>query len=169
MPDGVLIIGAYGSGKSSLCEELAGVLEAAGTAYGAIDLDWLGWYDAPGRRLDHDQRDPVAMANLEAVVTNYVSAGVDHFVLAGAVWSDEELAAIRGALAFPLRVVQLLVAYDEIERRLLSAVSTARANDLEEAKRQSERGDLGLSDVVIVNDRPIWEVADEVLDWLHWR
>ena len=169
MPDGVLIIGAYGSGKSSLCEELAGVLEAAGTAYGAIDLDWLGWYDAPGRRLDHDQRDPVAMANLEAVVTNYVSAGVDHFVLAGAVWSDEELAAIRGALAFPLRVVQLLVAYEEIERRLLSAVSTARANDLEEAKRQSERGDLGLSDVVIVNDRPIWEVADEVLDWLSWR
>jgi energy-coupling factor transporter ATP-binding protein EcfA2 len=169
VPDGVLIIGAYGSGKSSLCEELAGVLEAAGTAYGAIDLDWLGWYDAPGRRLDHDQRDPVAMANLEAVVTNYVSAGVDHFVLAGAVWSDEELAAIRGALAFPLRVVQLLVAYEEIERRLLSAVSTARANDLEEAKRQSERGDLGLSDVVIVNDRPIWEVADEVLDWLHWR
>ena len=169
MPDGVLIIGAYGSGKSSLCEELAGVLEAAGTAYGAIDLDWLGWYDAPGRRLDHDQRDPVAMANLEAVVTNYVAAGVDHFVLAGAVWSDEELAAIRGALAFPVRVVQLLVAYEEIERRLLSAVSTARANDLEEAKRQSERGDLGLSDVVIVNDRPIWEVADEVLDWLHWR
>jgi energy-coupling factor transporter ATP-binding protein EcfA2 len=169
VPDGVLIIGAYGSGKSSLCEELAGVLEAAGRANGAIDLDWLGWYDAPGRRLDHDQRDPVAMANLEAVVTNYVSAGVDHFVLAGAVWSDEELAAIRGALAFPLRVVQLLVAYEEIERRLLSAVSTARANDLEEAKRQSERGDLGLSDVVIVNDRPIWEVADEVLDWLHWR
>jgi len=169
VPDGVLIIGAYGSGKSSLCEELAGVLEAAGTAYGAIDLDWLAWYDAPGRRLDHDRRDPVAMANLEAVVTNYVAAGVDHFVLAGAVWSDEELAAIRGALAFPLRVVQLVVAYEEIERRLLSSVATARANDLEEAKRQGERGDLGLSDVVIVNDRPIWEVADEVLDWLHWR
>ena len=35
------------------------------------------------------------------------------------------------------------------------------------AKRQSERGDLGLSDVVIVNDRPIWEIADEVLDWLE--
>ena len=46
-------------------------------------------------------------------------------------------------------------------------MSTARAQDLAEAKRQSERGDLGLSDVVIVNDRPIWEVADEVLDWLE--
>jgi len=169
VPNGVLIIGAYGSGKSSLCEELAGVLESAGMAYGAIDLDWLGWYDAPGRRLDHDRRDPVAMANLQAVVGNYLSAGVEHIVLAGAVWSDEELAAIRGALPFPLRVVQLIVAYEEIERRLSSAVSSERGKDLAVAKRQSERGELGLSDVVIVNDRPIWEVADEVLDWLSWR
>ena len=169
MPNGVLIIGAYGSGKSSLCEELAGVLESAEMPYSAIDLDWLGWYDGPGRQLDHDRRDPVAMANLEAVVGNYLSAGVEHFVLAGAVWSDEELAAIRAALPFPLRVVQLTVPYEEIERRLSASVSTARAQDLEEAKRQSERGDLGLSDVVIVNDPPIWEVADEVLDWLSWR
>ena len=139
----MLIIGAYGSGKSSLCEELAGVLESAEMPYGAIDLDWLGWYDAPGRRLDHDRRDPVATANLEEVVGNYVSAGVE-------------------------RVVQLTVPYEEIERRLSASVSTARAQDLEEAKRQSERGDLGLSDVVIVNDRPIWEIADEVLDWLGW-
>jgi len=77
--------------------------------------------------------------------------------------------AIRGALLFPLRVVQLIVAYEEIERRLSSAVSSERGKDLAVAKRQSERGELGLSDVVIVNDRPIWEVADEVLDWLHWR
>ena len=73
------------------------------------------------------------------------------------------------SLPFPVRVVQLIVAYEEIERRLSASVSTARAQDLEEAKRQRERGELGLSDVVIVNDRPIWEVADEVLDWLSWR
>ena len=75
MPNGVLIIGAYGSGKSSLCEELAGVLETAGMAYGAIDLDWLGWYDAPGRRLDHDRRDPVAMANLHAITERHQPVG----------------------------------------------------------------------------------------------
>jgi len=169
LPDGVLIIGIYGTGKSSLCEELAEVLELAGMAYAAIDLDWLGWYDGPGRQLDHDRRDPVAMANLSAVVGNYVSAGVEHFVLAGAVWSDLELAAIRAALPFPLRVVQLTVPYDEIERRLSPAVSTARAKDLDEAKQQSEQVDLSLSDLVIANDRPIWEIADEVLHWLQWR
>jgi hypothetical protein len=169
VPDGVLIIGAYGTGKSSLSEELAGVLESAGTAYGAIDLDWLAWYDAPGRRLEHDRRDPVAMANLQSVVGNYLSAGVEHFVLAGAVWSDQELAAIRAALSFPLRVIQLTVPYDEIERRLSSAASTARGDDLAEAKLQGERGDLSFSDVIVANDRPIWEVADEVLGWLNWK
>ena len=100
---------------------------------------------------------------------NYLSAGVELFVLAGAVWSDAELAAIRAALPFPLRVVELTVPLDEIERRLSSAVSTGRAKDLEEARQQSGWGDLGLSDVVIANDRPIWEIADEVLDWLQWR
>jgi hypothetical protein len=169
VPDGVLIIGVYGAGKSSLCEELAEALESAGMAYAAIDLDWLGWYDAPGRQLGHDRRDPVALANLSAVVGNYVAAGVEHYVLAGAVWSDLELAAIRTTVPFPLRVVQLTVPYEEIERRLSSAVSTARAKDLEEGKQQSEREELGLSDLVIANDRPIWEVADEVLDWLSWR
>ena len=169
MPDGVLIIGIYGTGKSSLCEELAEALESAGRAYGAIDLDWLSWYDAPGRELEHDRRDPVALANLGAVAGNYLSAGVELFVLAGAVWSDAELAAIRAALPFPLRVVELTVPLDEIERRLSSAVSTGRAKDLEEARQQSGWGDLGLSDVVIANDRPIWEIADEVLDWLQWR
>ena len=104
---GVLIVGVYGSGKSSVCEEIAELLETAGMAYGAIDLDWLGWYDAPSRRHGHDCRDPVALANLASVVEHYVSAGVEHFVLAGAVWSDLELAAIRSTLPFPLRVVQL--------------------------------------------------------------
>ena len=66
-------------------------------------------------------------------------------------------------------VVELTVPLDEIERRLSSAVSTGRAKDLEEARQQSGWGDLGLSDVVIANDRPIWEIADEVLDWLQWR
>ncbi len=169
MPRGVLIVGVYGSGKSSVCEEIAELLESAGMAYGAIDLDWLWWYDAPGRTEGHDRGDPVGLANLSSVVGNYVSAGVEHFVLAGAVWSNAELAAIRAKLPFPLQVVQLTLPYEEIEARLSSAVTTGRANDLQEAKRQSEQVSLEIGDVVIANDRPIREVADEILAWLGWR
>ena len=43
----ILITGIYGVGKSTLVEAIAGELEERGTRYGALDLDWLGWFD-PG-------------------------------------------------------------------------------------------------------------------------
>jgi hypothetical protein len=168
VPEGVLIVGVYGTGKSSVCEELAERLESAGLAYAAVDLDWLGWYDAPGRTFDHDRREPVALANLAAVVGNYLAAGVDHVVLAGSVWSAPELDAIRGAVLVPLRVVQLTVPYEEIAARLAGAVTTGRANDLEEARRQSEQLDVGLAELVIANEGTIQGVADQILRWLGW-
>jgi hypothetical protein len=100
---GGLIVGAYGTGKSSVCEEMAEVLESRGMTYAAIDLDWLGWYDAPGRSGGHARRDPVGLANLSNVVSSYLVAGVEHFVLAGSVWSGVELVAIRSAVPLPCR------------------------------------------------------------------
>ena len=43
---GLLVTGAFGSGKSSVVEEIAELLERAGLSYAAIDLDWLMWFDA---------------------------------------------------------------------------------------------------------------------------
>jgi hypothetical protein len=167
-PTGVLLVGVYGSGKTSVCEEMAEVLASSGTSYAAIDLDWLAWYGAPGGAGDHDRRDPVALANLSTVVGNYTSAGVDHFVLAGAVWSSAEVDALRAAVGFPLRVVQLTVPYEDIAQRLAGAVTTGRADDLEEARRQSERGELDISELLVVNIGPISGVADRILRWLAW-
>jgi len=42
----VLLTGVYGSGKTAVAEEIASVLEEQGMAYAALDLDWLGWFDA---------------------------------------------------------------------------------------------------------------------------
>jgi Ni2+-binding GTPase involved in maturation of urease and hydrogenase len=165
-PTGVLIVGAYGTGKTSVCEETADQLESRHVAYGAIDLDWLSWYDAPGGR-QHDRRDPVSLRNLANVVANYVSAGVEYFVLAGAVWSAPELDAIRSSLPFRPRVVQLTIPYELIEARLSSAPTSGRTQDLQEAKRQLEQSRL-FADLVVANDRPIREVAEEVLRWLDW-
>jgi hypothetical protein len=167
-PSGVLIVGAYGTGKSSVCEEIADILETAGRPYGAIDLDWLAWYEAPGHSEVHDRRDPVVLANLSSVVEHYLDAGVEHFVLAGAVWSGPELAAIRSVLPFPVRVVQLTLPFDQIEARLSHAVTTGRANDLQEARRQTERSGPTIADIAVANDRPIREVAAQIVEWLDW-
>jgi hypothetical protein len=165
----VLLVGVYGSGKSSVCVEMAEALESAGLAYGAIDLDWMGWYDAPGGGDGHGFGDPVGLANLACMVENYLGVGVEHFVLAGTVWADRELAGIRSVLPFPLRVVHLTLPYAEIEARLSTAPTSGRANDLREARRQSDELRFDFADLVVASDRPVPEVAGEIIDWLGWR
>jgi hypothetical protein len=75
--EGVLIIGVYGAGKSSVAEEIAEALEARGARFGAVDLDGLIWFGVPGLEPDNLRR--VFLANLAAVVANYRDAGVTHF------------------------------------------------------------------------------------------
>ena len=41
--EGVLLTGVYGSGKSSVAEEIAYVLEQWGDRYALLDLDYLSW------------------------------------------------------------------------------------------------------------------------------
>ena len=165
--EAVLLTGVYGTGKTSVCEELAERLESAGVAYGAIDLDWLGWFNAP--QLDAAAAQRTDLDNLSAVATNYADAGVQRLVLAGAVRSNVVLVATRTVIPFPLRVVRLTVPLHEIERRLSNVVTVGRARDMRNATRWIERGigaDVG--DVVIANDRPIRDVADHILQWLGW-
>jgi hypothetical protein len=165
--EGVLVTGVYGTGKTSVCEELAELLESAGVAYGAIDLDWLTWFGIAG--LDSAAVRRVELANIATVVNNYVEAGVKRFVLAGAVRSNVELAAMRAVVPFPLKAVRLTLSIEDIERRLAVAVTVGRERDARNAARWLAEGigaDVG--DLVIANDRPIGQVAEEILDWLRW-
>ena len=41
--EGVLLTGVYGSGKSSVAEEIAYLLEQRGERYALLDLDYLSW------------------------------------------------------------------------------------------------------------------------------
>ena len=54
-PEVVLLIGVYGSGKTSVAAEMADLLEQQDVPYAAIDLDWLVWAnieDGTGRRVN---------------------------------------------------------------------------------------------------------------------
>lgn len=163
----VLITGAYGTGKTSLVEEIADVLEKRNVRFGALDLDWLGWFDIGFG--DHGAGRPVMLKNLDAVVGNYYETGVRLFALAGSILSADEVVDVRRALGMPLTVVRLTLPFEEIERRLSDSVTAGRRDDLEVARAwlAEGRGD-GLGDLVIENDRQIREVALEVLSTLGW-
>jgi adenylylsulfate kinase len=166
-PEAVLISGAYGSGKSSVAAEMAGILEERGERYVYLDLDYLAWgYPGPDDdRLGHS----MLVKNLAAVVANYLEAGVRLFVLAGLIASTEELESLRAAMGMPVRMARLTVPLEEIERRLSSDVTSARRDDLREAARQIASGEgVGLEDLEVSNDRDVRDVAEGVLRWLGW-
>ncbi|MET0832102.1 MAG: hypothetical protein ABWY62_06935 [Acidimicrobiia bacterium] len=165
-PQAVLITGVYGSGKSTVVEDLATLLEEAGAAYAAIDLDWLSWYDAG---VDGDDGWDMLLANLAAVVGNYRSAGVTRLVMAGFFESAAEVERLRSVLAMPLGTVRLDVPLAVVERRLTAVGTAERLANLEVARRQvAEDLGTGFADLTVEGDRPVRDVAGEVLAWLGW-
>jgi hypothetical protein len=163
----LLITGAYGVGKTSLLEELAEIFEERGVRYAAIDLDWLAWFD-PGSP-DHAAAAPTMRKNVDAVVGNYYETGVRVFALAGAMGSQEDVDQLQAALGMPLTTVRLTLSLEGIERRLSTAVTSGRQVDLTMAREWfATRAGEDVGDLIIENDRPISEVALEVLTQISW-
>jgi len=166
-PDGVLITGVYGSGKSTVAAEIAYLLEQRRQPYALLDLDYLGW--GVGYPDDEAAGFGLMLRNLAAVILNYREAGISVFVMAYFVSGHHELRGIREAVAVPLRVVRLSVPLPDIKRRLAADVTTERQEELREAAQQIAAGaGVGVEDVALANDRPVGIVAQQIMTWLGW-
>jgi hypothetical protein len=163
--EAVLIAGVFGTGKTSVAEEVADMLETKGAPYAVLDLDWLGWF-GPEDEATHQR---VLTANLASVLDNYRTVGVELFVIAFAVRDAEQLEHLRSTMGMPVKVVRLTVPLAEIRSRLRSDVTSGRQNDLREAASwlATSQG-AGIEGLTVPNDRPIREVAGGILDWLGW-
>ena len=163
----MLITGVYGSGKSSVAEEMAAVIEERNASYALLDLDFLAWFDTGEEGGPTEHR--MMLTNLAAVVGNYLVVGVRFFILAKAVRDAAELDDLKVGLPMPLKVVRLTVPLEEIEGRLSHDVTTGRRDDLREAAAWvAASSGVGIEDLAVPNDRPVREVAVEVLNWLGW-
>jgi hypothetical protein len=166
--EGVLLTGVYGSGKSSVAEEIAYLLEHQGEPYALLDLDYLSW--AGTGTDDRAAEFGLMLQNLTAVAANYRQAGIRFFVLAYFVRTPGEMRGVREALGLPLRVVRLTVPLPDIERRLANDVTSGRRDDLREAASSIAAAEgAGVEDMAISNDRPIGGVARDVMTFLGWR
>lgn len=166
-PKGVLAIGAFGSGKTSVIQEIADVLEERDLPYAALDLDWLAWFH--GSSSGEPSHHRMLLTNLADVVENYLAAGVRFFVLARSLRDRHELDQLRGQLPMRLTVVGLNVPLEVIEKRLSSNVTSARSKDLAEVREWiATSSGLGIADMTVENDRPLREVATDILDRLAW-
>ena len=120
--EGVLLTGVYGSGKSSVAEEIAYLLQQRGEPYALLDLDYLSW--AGTGTSDRASEFGSMVQNLAAVAANYRQAGIRLFVLAYFVRSPGEVREMRKALGLPLRAARLTVRLPDIEQRLASDVTS---------------------------------------------
>jgi len=162
-PQGVLITGVFGSGKSALAAEIGYLLEQRGRLYALLDLDYLGWVG------DHDTGRAMMLRNLALVAPNYRELGVGTFVVAYFVRDLDTLDAIRAALGVPLRVVRLSVPIAEIERRLASDVTSGRRDDLRDAAESITAAEgVGIEEMVVENDETVQAIAHAVMTWLGW-
>jgi hypothetical protein len=163
----VLVTGVYGAGKSTVVEDIADLLEKRGVPYGALDVDWLGWFDAGG---DDEAHWRVEMANVSSVCRAYLGAGVRRLALARSVRDHGQLDAIRAAVPVPMRVVRLEVDAALVERRLSGDPSEARShNDLHVALEWLAKGHgVGLEDLLLAGDRPVRESSTAICSWLGW-
>jgi adenylylsulfate kinase len=163
----VLLTGVYGSGKSSIAEEIAYLLEQQGEPYALLDLDYLSW--AGTGTGDRSEEFGLMLQNLAAVTANYRKAGIRLFVLAYFVRDPGEMARVQTALGLPLRVVRLVVPLPDIEQRLANDVTSGRRDDVREAAASIAIAEgVGVEDVTIGNDRPVGVVARDVLTFLGW-
>ena len=163
----MLLTGVYGSGKSSIAEEIAYLLEQQGEPYALLDLDYLSW--AGTGTGDRSEEFGLMLQNLAAVTANYRKAGIRLFVLAYFVRDPGEMARVQTALGLPLRVVRLVVPLPDIEQRLANDVTSGRRDDVREAAASIAIAEgVGVEDVTIGNDRPVGVVARDVLTFLGW-
>lgn len=168
--EAVLIIGPYGSGKSTLAAETSYLLGMARAPHALLDLDYLGWAwtgDAEDGSRDADLA--MTLPNLTAVTANYLAAGIRWYVLAWYVEDSSEVQAVQQALGFPMRVARLDVPLDVIGQRLGPDPTAERQDNLREAARQIESGGgIGAEDILLAGDRPVRELAEELLARLGW-
>jgi|SRR5215470_18520339 len=163
-PEGVLITGVYGSGKSSVAAEIGYLLEQQDALYAMLDLDYLGWVG------DHATGYAMMLRNLNVVAANCRDLGVGRYILAYFVRNLDALGDIRNAVGVPLRVVRLSVPLTEIERRLSTDVTSGRRDDLRDAAASiADSEGVGVEDLVVKSDRPVAEIARELTAWLGWQ
>ena len=166
-PVAVLITGVFGSGKSSVVEEMAGILESTGTSHAVLDLDYLWWFEVED--MDDAAHKEVLWTNLSALLDNYKMVGVDHFLLAWAVKDESDLAALSRAMSMPMEVVTLSAPLDVIRDRLSSSPTTDRQRDLRNTERWIIEGKgPQVERFVVDNDRPLPVVAAEILRLIKW-
>lgn len=164
----VLLTGGLAVGKSAVAKEVVALASERDLAVAAVDLDWLGW--ASGGSLSVDE---LINRNLAIVAATYLAAGIERLVLARAIASSSNLAAIGQALAgWKLTVIRVSAPRPTVERRIRARDSGAELEEhLGQIAEMTMRTDAVAPEapVVVNDDGLLREAALEVIRLAGWN
>ena len=167
---GVLLTGTIGSGKTAIAIETGERLSGAGEPTAILDLDWLCWLPGVSSR----SIDRLMVENLAAAWPRFRQAGARRLILSRASGRADLIKELRSALPdVNLQVVRVSASAATIRQRLVGRDTGATLEEhLAEAEEWTRRLDaFELEAVDLDNDgeRPITDVADDLLKALGWR
>jgi hypothetical protein len=165
----LLITGTVGVGKSAVAAEINDALAALKVPNAAVDLDALVWQWPSTSRWNDD----LLFENLAALWPNYAAHGATSLILARVLEGPAELtryaAAVPGA---EITVCRLVAPEDLRVNRLLGRMPPGPSRDWHLARTvelDAILDRLSCADFVVENgDRPIRDVALDVLTGAHW-
>lgn len=164
----LLLTGTVGAGKSTIGGEISDVLAERQVPNAFVDLDALIWQWPPSSKWNND----LLFENLASLWPNYLAHGTTHLVLARVLEDETDLVRYRDAVPGAAITVCRLVA-DEEQRleRLRRRMQPGPMLDWHldrtiELHAILER--VAFEDFVVANDRPVRDVAIEVLARAGW-
>ena len=156
-----------GAGKTTVMGEISDLLTARQIRHAAIDLDAISLPLLPeplSRQLFY--------RNVAAISTNCLEAGIDTFVVAGAIESRDDLAELRKALhADSITVAKLVAPLETMAARVRLREPGIRQDEFVDRSRSLDAILMAaaLEDFTVTNaDRPVTEVAQELLEHAGW-
>lgn len=165
----MLISGTVGSGKTTIGGEIADTLAERKIPSAFIDLDALAFQWPPSSKWNND----LLFENLASIWPNYAEHATTHLVLAHVLEDPDDLPRYREAIPGIEITVCRLIADEEVRKERLRRRMppgggldwhlnrTVELHDILEAAK--------FEDFVVVNDdRPVRQVALEVLEKAGW-
>lgn len=157
-----------GAGKSTVLAEASDLLASRRISHAAIDLDALGLSYLPSPA-DNGQ---VMYRNLQSVRENYVSHGVQRFLLARAIEDCAELELCRRVVSATSTVVcRLTASLETMQKRIkLRETGLSQQQYVDRVAILNDILDLArLEDFTVTNEnRSVTEAATEMLVKAKW-
>jgi adenylylsulfate kinase len=162
----IFVTGPVGVGKTIVASDVSWLAEAAGIPHGGLDVDAVTWmHPAPPAGLVYD--------NTRAVWESYRAAGATHLILAGVIYSRDELDGFRGAVpGADIAVFRLRADLETLRARVAQRErggpgEAIHARQADELYRRME--DARVEDhLVETGGRPAHAVAEEIFALSGW-